>query len=49
MIERLVNWKQWNSPPNSEIDRILADNRSAVKEWFKNNGLTTGYLMGANE
>src|SRR5215213_2095392 len=44
MLERLVNWKQWRSPPSSEIDRILADNRSAVKEWFKSNGLTTGYL-----
>jgi hypothetical protein len=49
MLERLVNWKQWSSPPNSEIDRMLADNKSTVKEWFRNNGLTTGYLMGANE
>ena len=48
MVERLVNWKLWSSPPG-EIDRILSDNKSAVKEWFKNNGLTTGYLMGANE
>jgi hypothetical protein len=48
MVERLVNWKLWNSPPG-EIDRILSDNKSAVKEWFRNNGLTAGYLMGANE
>ncbi len=49
MAERLVNWKLWSSPPNSEIDRIMADNKSEVKDWFKRNGLTTGYLMGANE
>jgi hypothetical protein len=48
MVERLVSWKQWSSPPG-EIDRILSDNKSAVKEWFRNNGLTTGYLMGASE
>ncbi len=49
MVERLVNWKLWNSPANSDIDRILADNRSAVKDWFRQSGLTAGYLMGANE
>lgn len=49
MVERLVNWKLWSSPPNSEIDRIMADNKSEVKDWFKGKGLTTGYLMGANE
>jgi hypothetical protein len=48
MVERLVNWKQWSSPPG-EIDRTLSDNKSAVKEWFRDNGLTTGYLMGASE
>jgi hypothetical protein len=49
MVERLVNWKLWSSPPNSEIDRIMADNKSEVKDWFKRNGLTAGHLMGANE
>jgi hypothetical protein len=49
MVERLVNWKLWSSPPNSEIDRIMADNKSEVKDWFRDKGLTTGYLMGANE
>jgi len=39
----------WDSSNNSEIDRILADNKSAVKEWLKSKGLTTGYLMGAPE
>jgi len=49
MVERLINWKLWSSPPNSEIDRKMADNASEVKEWFKRNGLTTGHLMGASE
>jgi hypothetical protein len=49
IVERLVNWKQWDSPPESEIDRTLSDKKSAVKEWFKSKGLTTGYLMGAAE
>jgi len=49
VVERLVNWSHWRSAPNSEIDRVLADNKSAVKEWFRTHGLTTGYLMGADE
>lgn len=47
--ERLVQWSLWPSPAGSDIDRILSDNKSAVKDWFKTHGLTTGYLMGANE
>jgi hypothetical protein len=42
-----VNWNRWAAPANDEIDRILADNKSAVKEWLRTHGLTTGYLMGA--
>ncbi len=34
VVERLVNWKLWSSPPNSEIDRVLSDNKSAVKDWL---------------
>lgn len=49
IVERLVGWNLWNSPPDSEADRILADNKSVVKEWFRGHGLTTGYLMGAAE
>jgi hypothetical protein len=48
VIERLLNWKMWVSP-SSDIERILADNVSVVGNWFRNNGLTTGYLMGAPE
>lgn len=49
VVERLINWSLWKSPVGSEIDRFLADNKSALKDWFKKKGLTTGYLMGAPE
>lgn len=49
VVERLVAWNMWNAPPDNDIDRILADNKSVVKSWFKTHGLTTGYLMGAAE
>lgn len=48
VVERLVNWKWWASP-DGEIDRVLSDNKKAVKDWFKEHKLTTGYLMGAAE
>jgi len=48
VVERLMNWVLWSSPSDSEIDRILADNKNAVKNWFKDKGLTAGYLMGAS-
>ena len=48
VVERLVNWKWWVAP-DAEIDRVLADNKKAVKDWLKGHGLTTGYLMGAVE
>ncbi len=47
IVERLIQWKMWSSPADDDIDRALSDNKSAVKEWFRNKGLTTGYLMGA--
>jgi hypothetical protein len=49
VVKRLYAWKRWSSPANDEIDRILSDNKSEVKDWFKNHGLTAGYLMGAGE
>jgi hypothetical protein len=49
VVQRLVAWKLWDSPPKSEIDRILAANKSEVKNFFRQKGLTTGYLMGAAE
>jgi len=49
IVRRLVEWNLWSAPVSSEIDRILADNKSAVKKYMKEKGLTTGYLMGAAE
>ena len=46
IVARLFNWKFW-SDPGEEIDRVLSDNKSVVKEWFKKHDLTTGYLLGA--
>jgi len=49
VVERLMNWSVWQSPVGGEVDRVLSDNKSALKAWFKGKGLTTGYLMGAQE
>ena len=45
-VTRLFNWKFW-SAADDEIDRVLSDNKSSVKEWFRKHDLTTGYLLGA--
>ena len=47
IIRRLVEWSVWSSPQGSEIDRVLADNKSEIKKHMKANGLTAGYLLGA--
>ena len=49
VFARLSDWKRWSAPESDEIDRVMADNKSEVKEWFKKHGLTTGYLLGAPE
>lgn len=49
IVQRLVDWNIWSSPTDSGIDRVLADNKSAVKDFLRDKGLTTGYLMGAKE
>ena len=49
IIRRLGEWSLWNSPTESEIDRVLSDNKSVIKKFFKEKGLTTGYLLGAPE
>jgi hypothetical protein len=46
-VQRLCAWQRWDAPRDDAIDRVLSDNKSAVKEWLRTNGLTTGYLMGA--
>jgi len=47
VVQRLYDWQRWTAPLDDQIDRVLSDNKTAVKEWFRGNGLTTGYLMGA--
>jgi hypothetical protein len=49
VFTRLYDWKRWDAPEGDEIDRVLSDNRSEVRVWFKSHGLTTGYLLGAPE
>jgi hypothetical protein len=46
VIARLVGWKFW-SDASDDMDRALKDNKSEVKKWFKERGLTPGYLLGA--
>jgi hypothetical protein len=46
VVSRLVGWKFW-SDASDDIDRVLKDNKSEVKDWFRGHGLTPGYLLGA--
>jgi hypothetical protein len=48
VVARLFGWKFW-ADANDDIERVLSDNKSAVKQWFKDHGLTPGYLMGASQ
>lgn len=48
IIERLFAWSGWQAPCDGEIDRILSDNVKEVSRWFKQKGLTSGYLLGAS-
>jgi hypothetical protein len=45
ILSKLMNFKIWKSPADSEVDRVLSDNKSAVKEWLKRQGLDIGYLL----
>ena len=49
VVRRLIAWKMWSEPGASEIDQIRLDNDKQVKDWLKDKGLTTGYLLGASE
>lgn len=49
VLERFCFWKQWSAPANDPIDKVLSYNKGQLKQWFKEKGLTTGYLMGAPE
>ena len=48
VVSRLFAWKFW-SDAHDEIDNAISGNKSAVKQWFKEHGLRTGYLLGASE
>lgn len=47
VVERLFEWNMWISPEGSAIDQTRMDSDGTVKDWVRQNGLTTGYLMGA--
>ncbi len=49
IVRRLVEWTIWASPQDSDIDRILSDNKKEIKAYMRNKGLTAGYLLGAPE
>lgn len=49
IVERLLAWPIWMAPVKSEVDTNIAGSKGSLKEWFKDKGLTTGYLMGAHE
>ena len=49
MAARLLSWTQWSAPQNTEIESQLSNSRPLLKAWFKEKGLTTGYLLGASE
>lgn len=46
VVARLFAWKFW-ADAHDDIDRAIAGNKSAVKQWFREHGLTAGYLLGA--
>lgn len=46
MAGRLLTWTQWPAPQNSEIESQLSNAKTVLKAWFKEKGLTTGYLLG---
>lgn len=49
IIRRLAAWSMWSAPLNSDVDRVLSDNKSEVKSFLRNKGMTVGYLLGAPE
>ena len=49
VVSRLIEWKMWSSPADSEIDQVRFDTDGQIKDWFKEKKLTVGYLLGASE
>lgn len=48
VVSRLFAWNFW-AAADDEIDRAIAGNKRAVKQWFREHGLNAGYLLGARE
>ncbi len=48
VVRRLYSYQRWIAPKDDSIDRVLSDKTSAVKDWFRSNGLTPGYLVGTS-
>ena len=49
IFDRLVSWQFWDSPKGSEIDTHILGAKGALKQWMREKGLTTGFLLGADE
>jgi hypothetical protein len=49
ILRRFAAWKQWESPVGSAIDGVLVTNKNEIKKFFREKGLTVGYLLGASE
>jgi hypothetical protein len=47
ILNRLLGWQIWISPKNSEIDTIISNDKTTLKDWFREKGLTAGFLLGA--
>jgi hypothetical protein len=47
IVQRLYEWQRWSAPKGDQVDTVLSDKKTAVKDWFRDHGLTTGFLMGA--
>jgi hypothetical protein len=47
----LVDVREWEAnrlrAVIGEVDKVLSENKSAFKEWMKEQGLHVGYLLGA--
>lgn len=45
-VSRLVDWKMWSSPVNSEIDLIIKEKDGEVRRQIREKGLTVQYITG---
>ena len=46
VVRRLMNWALWDSPEEAEIDKFRNSAPSVVRNWFRDHGLHTDYLLG---